>query len=507
MKESYLVIATDRVVLSKNNPRKVNIGSEGFEKLAASVKAQGVVVPVHVRHDPKDANKYELLAGERRVLAAVKAGIKEISAINHGDITDAEAFEITFAENFQREDLTPLEQGAAAAILLDKYAGDYTAAASKIGKSEKWILQHALIHKQLCEEVAGAVEKDRALEYLTASHLGLIVRFPPEIQKKILKYIRTAYGQVSVKGLEQELAGWLRLIAKAPFPNTQCQSCPKRSGAQPGLFSDKAEGDTGKNDKCTDMKCWDKKETAHKKAAFEELGKKYPGGLLAVAASWMGYDVDTKKLKKIHGKIINNYDFTKAKKKDAGSVPAFVVHGTGRGKVIYVKVKKDTAKTKQPTLKELRAGLETKRRGETVRRFAARVEKIPAAERLSEDSMFATALMISVLGCGQRIYGDEKIAKFLTKAVELYKKDKKRAVETVYSHLWDAAADNLKWRMDTSGDEHSICQARLISVYFDIDLDEIYGDVCKEKEFAEPAEWAGLNANGTKKKVTITKNG
>lgn len=513
MNESYLKIALDRVVLTKNNPRTVNTGSEGFKKLLESVKAMGVVVPVHVRIAPRVGPddqvffpyKYELLAGERRYRAAMKAGLTEIKAISHGDITDAEAFEITFAENFQREDLTPVEQGRAAAILLEKYAGDYKATASKLGRSEKWVRQRALIHTQLSDEWKEATAKVEELAYLTTAHLGLIARFPADTQKIIFGHIKGHYQKYSVAELDNKIGDWMRLIAKAPFPNDKCQSCPKRTGAQPGLFSDKAEGDTGKNDKCLDPKCWDKKEIAHKKAAFEEKKKKYPDGLICVAASWMGYGVDTKKLKKIYGKIIDHHGFTKAKKKDTGSVLAYVVYGAGKGKVIYIKVKKtssgNSAAGKKPTLKELRAGLEQRRWRSAVERFADRAMKIPAAERLSADSMFATALMITVLGCEGRFFRDSEKNKFLAEAIELYKRDKQKANEKIFAMLWEGLAEGMLWNIDTSGDEHSVCQAKLISIYFDIDLDEIYAGVCGEKEFAEPAEWKDLNADGTPKKT------
>jgi len=518
MNETYEMIKLADIVLSPNNPRTVNQKSESFIDLTESIRGLGGNVnPVHVRLFPPGVqliprgkkDHYELLAGERRYRAALKAGMTEIKAINHGDITDAEAFEITFAENFGHEDLTAVEQGRAAAILLEKYNGDYAAAAAKLGKSEKWVRLRALIHTQLTDEWKEALCKVPGLSYLTAAHLGLIARFGAGTQKAIASHIKGHYCRYSVAELEKELAGRLRLIAKAPFENTQCRSCPKRSGAQPGLFSDKAETDSGKNDKCLDIKCWDKKEIEHKKAAFAELIAKYPGGLRCVAASWMGGGDDLKKLKAAYGKIIDHYSFTKAKKKDKGSVPAFVVYGTGKGKVIYVKDGKGTSaagKQKQPTLKRLRAELEQKRWTETICRFIAQIEKIPAADRAGNPySRFATAIIIAAYGSDSLAYNVNK-GQFIAKMIEEHKKDPVRGEVKVFEQLWNNVAGRLRYRMDRNGCEDSVCQTKLISVYFDIDLDEIYGEVCKEKEFAEPAEWQDLNANGTRKKVNkVTK--
>ena len=101
-----------------NNPRLLNEKSQEFADLAESIRAMGVIVPVHVRENPHREDKFELLAGDRRLAASLKAGKETIKAVSHGRLTDDEAFNITFAENFGREDLTPLEQGKAVLILM-----------------------------------------------------------------------------------------------------------------------------------------------------------------------------------------------------------------------------------------------------------------------------------------------------------------------------------------------------------------------------------------------------
>ncbi len=88
------------IVPGKDNPRQINQKLESFTKLVDSIRAQGVIVPVHVRCliPSKGSGKYELLAGERRYKPALKAGLPNIPAIDHGHISDEAAFEITFTD-------------------------------------------------------------------------------------------------------------------------------------------------------------------------------------------------------------------------------------------------------------------------------------------------------------------------------------------------------------------------------------------------------------------------
>ena len=100
----------NQIRISGDNPRIINKKSPEFLELVESVRAIGVKVPIHVREGGKfkskgDIDRYELLAGERRLLAAGEAGLETIPALNHGELTDDAAFEVTFAENYAREDL------------------------------------------------------------------------------------------------------------------------------------------------------------------------------------------------------------------------------------------------------------------------------------------------------------------------------------------------------------------------------------------------------------------
>ena len=99
-------VRTADCIPTPDNPRRIDVTGEAFQELVDSVRGQGVLVPVHVRAHPKRKGKWDLRAGERRLRAAQAAGLETIPAIVHDAMTDAEAFELTFTENFAREDLT-----------------------------------------------------------------------------------------------------------------------------------------------------------------------------------------------------------------------------------------------------------------------------------------------------------------------------------------------------------------------------------------------------------------
>ena len=126
---------------------------KALEELAASVAATGVVQPILVR--PMDGGRYQLIAGERRLLASRKAEKTVIPAIVR-QVSDAQAMEITIVENLQRADLNPMEQARAF---------------DRLG------VQCMLTQ----EQVAKRTGKDRA----TVSNFLRMLRLPPQVQGKV----------------------------------------------------------------------------------------------------------------------------------------------------------------------------------------------------------------------------------------------------------------------------------------------------------------------------------
>ncbi|MEM9591373.1 MAG: ParB/RepB/Spo0J family partition protein [Pseudomonadota bacterium] len=124
-------VALSALKASSFNPRR-DFASEQLEELAASIRERGLVQPLVVR--PKGANKYEIVAGERRWRAAQRANLHEVPVIIR-TLTDQEAIEIAIIENVQREDLNAIEEGEGYKALMVGH--DYTQEdlAKVIGKS------------------------------------------------------------------------------------------------------------------------------------------------------------------------------------------------------------------------------------------------------------------------------------------------------------------------------------------------------------------------------------
>src|ERR1039457_5106951 len=99
---------------SATNPRGKDFEGKQFDELVASIKEKGVLVPVLARKTSSSARSAvcEVIAGNRRLRAAVKAGLKEIPA-QVVEMMDDEAREAQIVENLQREDVHPLEEGEA----------------------------------------------------------------------------------------------------------------------------------------------------------------------------------------------------------------------------------------------------------------------------------------------------------------------------------------------------------------------------------------------------------
>jgi ParB family chromosome partitioning protein len=115
----------------KYQPRK-DMNPEKLQELADSIKAQGIIQPIVVRQVA--AEKYEIVAGERRWRAAQLASLPEVPVLIR-EIDDRAAMAIALIENIQREDLNPLEEADALRKLLDEFAMTHQQIADAVGKS------------------------------------------------------------------------------------------------------------------------------------------------------------------------------------------------------------------------------------------------------------------------------------------------------------------------------------------------------------------------------------
>ena len=121
----------DKLQAGRDQPR-TRMDESSLQELAASIRQHGMMQPIVVR--PLAADRYEIIAGERRFRAARLAGLDEVPVILR-DVSDQNALAMALIENIQREDLNPLEEAQAIRRLLDEFQYTHEQASEAIGRS------------------------------------------------------------------------------------------------------------------------------------------------------------------------------------------------------------------------------------------------------------------------------------------------------------------------------------------------------------------------------------
>ena len=125
------------LVRNKFQPRKV-FDEDNLEDLSNSIKERGIIQPIIVRKSSDDSSKYEIIAGERRWLAAQKAGLHEVPVVI-SDVGDLRSLEFAIIENVQRNDLNAIEEARGYKRLIEEFSYDQEKVAKFIGKSRSHI--------------------------------------------------------------------------------------------------------------------------------------------------------------------------------------------------------------------------------------------------------------------------------------------------------------------------------------------------------------------------------
>ena len=125
------VLPLDKMQPGKYQPR-TRMDEGALQELAASIRSQGLMQPILVR--PIAADRYEIIAGERRFRAARLAGLDEVPVLVK-DVADEAAAAMALIENIQREDLNPLEEAQGIQRLLDEFKFTHEQAAESLGRS------------------------------------------------------------------------------------------------------------------------------------------------------------------------------------------------------------------------------------------------------------------------------------------------------------------------------------------------------------------------------------
>jgi len=161
-------VSISDLVPNKYQPRKI-FDEASLEDLTNSIKERGMIQPIIVRKSRDDQSKFEIIAGERRWLAAQRAGLHNVPVVIT-EADDLKSLEFAIVENVQRHDLNPLEEAQGYKRLIDEFSYDQEKVSKFIGKSRSHIA-NSLRLLTLPEDVIKLIEAQK----LTAGHAKILV--------------------------------------------------------------------------------------------------------------------------------------------------------------------------------------------------------------------------------------------------------------------------------------------------------------------------------------------
>lgn len=251
-------------ILPGRNPRGYFDPSE-MTALEDSVKSKGVLQAILVR--PRDAGRYEIVAGERRWRAAKKVfgDEYEIPALVR-DLDDGEADEAALIENIQRADMSPTEEAEAAAKILGRCQGDRDEASRRLGWS-RTTLDKRLALMNCSERVRRALSERR----IQLGHAELLAAVTRDRQDAVLEKLLSQASLPTVAQFRGQLEQISRALSSAIFDKGECTSCSHNSGNQQALF-----GEAIAAGHCTHGACFDGKTEAALDAKKASLADDYP---------------------------------------------------------------------------------------------------------------------------------------------------------------------------------------------------------------------------------------
>ena len=179
--ETNKVLIKD-LVRNKFQPRKY-FNKENLEELTASIKEQGLIQPIIVRHSNSSDAKYEIVAGERRWVASQNAGLNEVPVVIL-NIDDVKSLELSIVENVQRKDLNAIEEARGYERLANEFNYSHEKISQFIGKSRSYIA-NSLRLLTLPADLLLMVEQ----ELLSAGHARCLINLNNslEVAKIIIK--------------------------------------------------------------------------------------------------------------------------------------------------------------------------------------------------------------------------------------------------------------------------------------------------------------------------------
>lgn len=178
---SLTTLEVDQIHPNPKQPRK-RFDGEAVSGLAESIRAQGLIQPVVVR--PRLEGGYELIAGERRWRAAREAGLAAVPAVVR-EADDRDSLLLGLVENVAREDLSPIEEGRAYAVLIDEFQLSLGEVAERVGRSKPTVSNRIRL-LELPEDVLAMIARGE----LSEGHARAVLAVPDnEGRRKLARRI------------------------------------------------------------------------------------------------------------------------------------------------------------------------------------------------------------------------------------------------------------------------------------------------------------------------------
>ena len=240
------------------NPRG-EITPESVADLAASIATVGIIEPVVVMPGDATAKTFVIIAGHRRVKAAIVAGLETVPCDVLTGIDEAQARRMTFIENLQRKDADPLLESTLVGNLIADGMSQAEIAA-ETGRGEKWVARRLNLSK-LSPSWRKRIESG---EKITTDCIEHIAAYPEAIQERLKKTrgYNCADGVLHWSDIRREFVNEICDLEEAIFDCSKCYNCAKNSGCAPSLF----DFDGGKNPalgRCLDAACYKRKNAKH----------------------------------------------------------------------------------------------------------------------------------------------------------------------------------------------------------------------------------------------------
>ena len=191
-------ISISSIVRNKLQPRK-RFDKEKLEELSNSIKERGIIQPIVVRRSNNADDKFEIIAGERRWLAAQNAGLHEVPIVEV-EADDLKSLEFAIVENVQRNDLNAIEEAQGYQKLIDEFNYDQDKVSKFIGKSRTHVT-NSLRLLSLPKEVILLIEEGK----ITQGHAKILVGLDsaPFLAKKIInKKLSVRQSEALVRALK-----------------------------------------------------------------------------------------------------------------------------------------------------------------------------------------------------------------------------------------------------------------------------------------------------------------